>query len=197
MNDNELITGNEFINKFFDLKSLESNYDEWTVEGLKGNDPRYYRLLQIISILKYLNIDSVDDFVTGKFFNKKDKTYYQCIFKSAHTYLSSKHPHIRDGFDLNSNGVTHAFITILEYREKLNSLLYHQSGVLEASGMNLWAYESVSDANIYLDYSVKYINKLLTQFINPTNEIRIPINELVVNFGYPNVNLWSIDADNY
>ncbi|MFZ4589386.1 MAG: hypothetical protein ACOYN6_00180 [Ignavibacteria bacterium] len=195
----EVITGNDFIYKFFDLKTLEPDYKKWTADELKGNDSRYYRLLQIEAMLKYLGIESVTDFITGNFTLKRSEEYYDTFLKSAQRYLRSlsQYRQRNQDFKLDNHSLPKAFTEILDYRDKLNKLIYHQSGVMEASGLYLWTYEQINEANFYLERNIIHVNRLLLNFLDCTKVIRMPLGELKENYGYLDINLGMVDADNY
>lgn len=194
----EVITGDDIIYKFFDLKSLEPDYAKWTEEELKGNDPRYYRLLQIEAMLRYLGIKNVNEFVTGNFTLKRSEEYYETFLKSAQMYLRSlsEYRNRRHDFKLDNHSLPRAFKQILDYRDKLNELIYHQAGVLEASGLYLWTYEKINEANFYLERNIIHVNGILLKFLDCTKTIRMPLDELKQNYGYLDINLGMVDADN-
>lgn len=189
--DNEIITGNDFINKFFDLQSIEPDYKNWTAEILKCNEPRYYRLLQIQSLLKYFGIMSVNEFVTGEFISKKSDEFCNAFLNSAKMYLRIEKP---DNTAFYRQIMPVSFRKIFNYREMLNNLLYHQSGVLEASGLYFWTYKKIFVANLGLQNITEDINTALFSFIDYTNDLQIPISELKEYYGYLDVDLNMIDA---
>lgn len=189
--DNEIITGNDFINKFFDLQSLEPDYKNWTAGKLKGNEPRYYRLLQIQALLKYYGIASVNEFVTGDFINKKSDEFCEAFLNSAKAYLRIEQPY-NTAFYRQIMPVS--FREIFNYREKLNNLLYHQSGVMAASGLYYWTYKKIFVANLGVQNITEDINAALFSFVDYTNDLKIPISELKENFGYLDVDLDMVDA---
>lgn len=195
----QIITGEDFIYKFFDLKSLEPDYTKWTADELKCNEPRYYRLLQIQAMLRYLGIESVNEFISGNFTTKKSKEYYEIFLKSAKLYLYSlsQYSYTNHDFTLDNHSMPRAFKEILDYRDKLNHLIYHQSGLMEASGLYLWTYKKIEEANFYLDRNIKHVNRILLNFIDCTKEIRMPLYELKESFGYLDVNLKMVDAQYY
>lgn len=192
----KVITANDFFNKFFELKSLESDYSDWTISKQKSNEPRYYRLLQITAIIKYLGIGSVQKFVSGKFLLKRDNAYYDNFLSGVRKYLKLKY-HRDIDFSFKKSDLCYAFNSLMNYREMLNQLVDHQSGVLEASEIYLWTYARISDANSYLMKSINYINDLLAQFINPRKKINIKIEVLIKKYKYPDVDLNSIDMENF
>lgn len=192
----KVITANDFFKKLFELKILESDYASWKISKQRSNEPRYYRLLQITAILKYLDIQSVQDFVSGKFLLKKDKVYYDNFLSEVRKYLKLKY---RKDINLKfrKSELREAFNSLMNYREIIQHLADYQSGVMEASGIYLWTYGKISDANSYLKSTINYTNKLLSRFINPRKEISIKVEELVKKYKYPDVDLKSIDMDNF
>jgi len=48
----------DLIDKFVEFHSLCPDHRNWDEESLKGNDPRYYRFLQVDAIRKAFGIES-------------------------------------------------------------------------------------------------------------------------------------------
>jgi len=188
-----IITVNDFLYKFFDLEALTPDYSNWKPEILNGNEPRYYRLLQILAILKYIGIESVEEFVSGKFIEKKDDEFCEKLKEDALSYMKTTRFHRVKAEQFESNQLPRVFERFLEYRAAINKVIYFNGGVLEASGFYLWGVLNTEEATEYLKITKEHIDNLLIRFIDPEKEINIPIEILVLTYGYPDVNLDSID----
>jgi hypothetical protein len=88
------------------------------------------------------------------------------------------------------------FRQLLEYRLKLKPALAFNNGTGEASGLYLLAYRQVDEMNSRIRRSLQDLDQPLAELISPEGRT-FTKPELVERFGYPDVDIGLLDADEW
>lgn len=88
----------------------------------------------------------------------------------------------------------YCFETLLEYRERVEQVLSFSSGVMAASGWYLYAFQKTEALDRIIQGNVSIIEEILGGFISPEAKT-FSVDQLVRDYGYPDVDLFEIDMD--
>lgn len=191
------ITEIDLVNKICEFIDYVPDRSEWNEFALESNPPRLIRLQQVNALMKaYLGEEmTIQDFIEGNFIKKRSIDEYNAIsllVKNHNNtnklfYDTMKKVHIRD--------VKMLFTSLIDYRLKINSAIYHNSGWLVASG-NLLEYSIfvTGQINKLILNSLGELNHALSLIINPTS-MKFTKSALIEKFGYPSEDLDEIDLN--
>ena len=102
----------------------------------------------------------------------------------------------RHGLGAQGSQLPDCFKILLEYRDRVEDVLSFSSGVLEASGLYLFAHRKAGELNQIIQQNVGMIEDLLIAFISPEAK-EFSVAQLVRDYGYPDVDLCEIDLDSW
>ena len=187
----------QLLDLFLDLYTHDTKIEEWSFEKFKDNTSRLYRLQMIASLMKALGITcSYYDFKQGRFiakdqFNKwkefKESILDQLDAKAyARSMKDSSHP-----FDIQG-----IYGTFMQYRLYAAQVLGIFDGIFLANDEFRAFAKMLNTSNIHLKEDLKNIEHVLHFCINP-NGISYTQEELISQFGFPEVDLGQIDMDNF
>ena len=185
------ITAHSLLHGFLRLRRLTPEMGEWSEERLSLNPPRLYRLRQLIALFRAFEIAwDPSSFVEGRFIQPANPRYmalvermYWAMSQTTRGHLGAANHELRDCFEI-----------LLGYRGRLEDVLSFSSGILEASGLYLYAHRKVGELNKIIQDNVALIDDILVAFISPEAKV-FPIDQLVRDYGYPDVDLFEIDAE--
>ncbi|RAR73742.1 hypothetical protein [Flavobacterium aciduliphilum] len=187
----------QLLDTFLDLYTYDTKIQEWSFEKYENNPSRYYRLQMITALMKALDINcSYYDFKEGRFISKvqynKWKDFKETIMDQldAKAYARSLKEKLHP-FDIQS-----IFRTFMEYRLFSEKVLGIFDGIYLAKD-EFRAFASIlNKSNSHLKEELKNIEQVLHFCINP-NGLNYMQEELIKQFGYPEVDLGAIDIDNF
>jgi len=88
-----------------------------------------------------------------------------------------------------------AFFAILfDYRTRVDNILSFSGGVMEASGLYLYARRKAAELNRSIEGHVAVIEDTLAALISP-EAAAFSVEQLVRDFGYPDADLSAIDEE--
>jgi hypothetical protein len=181
-----MLTAYDLLHQFLDLQGLTPDLDNWTEKYLIDNEPRLIRLRQLMALFRAFGIPwNPESFVTGKFFNPEDDRYQATLQKLT---AETGDNHVR------SYHLSWYFKILFSYRKQLQEVLSTTSGVLESSGLFALAIAKSEEVNEIIRSNIPRIEDRLVPFISP-EQASFSLEHLVKDFGYPDVNLWEIDAE--
>lgn len=197
------ITAFDFLNKYFELKRLEPDLRNWSLSALKYNEPRFYRLKELQSLIRAFDIgtDLKRDFVELNFLLKKrTKADFQAIITDVHNYMANHEHHKKyDMDDFRFEWESRRIISyFLEFSEKAREFLAFNSGWLEAGSISA-RYLITTTGNALSTFDQKELRRiddLICSVISPSNQ-SFTQTELIKNFDYPDVDLEDIDMEHY
>ena len=187
----------QLLDTFLDLYTYDTKIQEWSFEKYENNPSRYYRLQMITSLMKALDINcSYYDFTEGRFISKvqfsKWKEFKESILDQldakayARSVKENSHP-----FDIQS-----IFRTFMRYRLHAQKLIGVFDGIFAANFEFRAFVKLIEIPNIHLKEELKNIEHVLLFCINPTG-ITYTQEELIKQFGFPQVDLRQIDIDSF
>ncbi|KAB2890958.1 MAG: hypothetical protein F9K32_06390 [Desulfobulbaceae bacterium] len=181
-----LVSSKDLLNCYLEFVVLVRESQAWQEEQLADNPPRLYRLKQLNAILRAFDINDLVEFRNGDFIEKDAHDRYEEVISLIS--LGSACVSIRD--DLQA-----CFCSLLQYREEIEKGLWFGSGyyhigskILNTTYNHIW--QSIAEIRA----SLSSIDQIIIGFISPDKK-RIPIEHLVCDFNFPDVDIASIDME--
>jgi hypothetical protein len=184
-----IITARSLLLAFLELRSLTPKLADWTDERLSDNPPRLFRLRRLMALFRAFGLpwDPLS-FTEGKFIRPEQPRYAALLGKLAGEMSEGSRRRV-EGHHLPK-----FFEILYEYRERVENVLSFSSGVLEASGLYLHAHNKAGKVNQVIRGNLPLIEDSLAELISPEGaEFRVE--QLIQDYGYPDVDLFEIDAD--
>ena len=203
--DTRQITGITLIEKALDFMSLTSDKSKWTFEKQKDNPPRFMRLQQLNVLLKFFTPETfdshnialgLDNLINGEFILHREMGKYDIVFNNfndmnAEIYnMWPLHPKIEkwDLWDLQVN-----YTRIFEFKRRVNTLIYFNSGFLEGSGGAL--YHLAPTENFIKKLDTTHIDNFLSLVIDPLGRT-ISSDKIIRNNIYPTDDeIYNVDCE--
>lgn len=185
------ITARSLLHGFLELRGLAPEMKDWSEERFSDNAPRLYRLRQLIALFRAYEIDwDLSSFVEGRFIQPESLRYAASL-----EMMESAMPEARrHGLGADNRQLPDCFKILLDYRERVEDALSFSSGVLEASGLYLYAHQRAGELNRIIQKNISIVDDVLVVLINPEART-FSVNQLARDYGYPDVDLSEIDAD--
>jgi hypothetical protein len=189
--NNGTITAHDLMIRFLELRAMTPNYDDWTEEMLTDNPPRLIRLRQLTAMFQAFGIPwGPQSFTHGMFIQPDLHRYYSLLSK-----LSTE---LKEGFtplDWTDHMMVRRFFeTLFYYRIHVESVLSYSESIWSASGLFRVAYDKICELSRIVENNISNINDILVAMISP-EMAAFPIEQIVRDYGYPDVNLCEIDRD--
>ncbi|UTW63062.1 hypothetical protein KFE98_02590 [bacterium SCSIO 12741] len=195
----------DFLDKYYEFKAMTPNYNEWNAKSLKYNKPRFYRFKELESLMVAFDIgnDLLTDFKNRKFLNHRTLEDFRPIVEDIERYVS------QNGFeklrwerererlkDIRSFGMLVQIF--MRFSEEMRNLLNFNSGWLESGSVtSRYSIHKTHQLLKSIDLQELHeIEHLLCKLIDP-KERTFTKSELIKNYEFPDVDLHSIDMDNY
>jgi hypothetical protein len=187
----ELMNAKTLLDKYLDLLGYTPDVAEWNEDYLGNNPPRLHRLKRLQALFAAFAIPwDLPAFRRGQFIDGGPR--YQAVRERALADLPRARRDLEGEPDPGC--LRFLFQDFLAYRERVDCVLLYHSGVGAASGYFAWACLKVREANDQIRQAIEPIDDLLAACISPTWQT-FPREVLIRDFGYSDVDLWSIDAD--
>lgn len=184
-----LITARALLLRFLELRNLSPDLSDWTEKRLSDNPPRIFRLRQLAAMFNAFDLPwNPQLFIEGGFISPEQKRYADALSK-----LAEEMPEMSRKL-AESDQLPDFFRILFDYRSRVDDVLYFPGGVLEASGLYLHAYSKAGELNKIIHDNVNIIDDALVALISP-EAATFTVENLVQDYGYPDVDLSEIDAD--
>jgi hypothetical protein len=189
-------TAYNFLTKFYEFKGMVPNNCDWYERSLKGNPPRYYRLLELQSLMKAFNIgdDLIRDFDNQGFLEKRNPSDFEPIYKDIEAYAMSNEFE-KKRFEMEKErmrqiGVKMIYQHFINFSETVRNVLNFNSGWLETGTINSrYIIHKTSQLLKTIDTDkLKDIEELIALIIDPKKQ-SFTKGELIRNYNYPDVDL--------
>jgi len=199
------LTSKDFLNKYFEFKGMVPDVDDWNLKKLKYNEPRYYRLKELNSLMKAFELggDLLNDLKNKEFLKNREESVFEPIYQDIEKYASdSKIEKDRFGEEekqrMRKQGISMIFQEFMRFIEEIRKTLGFNSCWLESGSISSrYIINKTSRLLKTVDQTeLKKIEELICKVIDPYDK-RISLSELIDKFGYPDVDLQAIDMDNY
>jgi hypothetical protein len=186
-------TAREVIYAYLGLKHLCPNPKDWKISKLSGNPPRLYRLQQLNRLCDAFSVGPSTEFAKGRFVRLHLLADYREVLDLAARELVTNKVGLSEEL-FEHDGVEYLFKELLDYRTNLDSALRFSSGVLEASGLYYFAHHRIKRLNTKICDNVDIVEDVLELILSPIRE-KFSAQELIAEYGFPDVDLSNIDAD--
>lgn len=185
------ITARNLLRGFLELRRLAPDVADWSEDRFSENPPRLFRLRQLVALFRAFELAwNPSLFVEGKFIQPASPRYAALLDMMDSTMPEAR----KHGLGAQHHQLPDCFEILLRYRERVEGILSFSSGVLEASGLYLYAHWKVGELNRIIQENVAIIEDLLVAFISPEAK-EFSVDQLTRDYGYPDVDLFEIDAD--
>jgi len=198
-----VVTAYDFLNKYFEFKGMVPNCKEWNPTSLAYNEPRYYRFMELLSLLKAFGIgtDLLQDFTNRGFLKNRKPEELEPIYADIEKYANeTRHEKKRyksERVSIRELGIEMIFQEFMRFIEVIRSTLRFNSGWLEA-GFISSRYIINKTEKLLKTFDVeklKEMENLICKVIAPF-EKSFTIGELINKYEYPDVDLQAIDFEN-
>lgn len=181
-----LVSSKDLLNCYLEFVALVPVSQDWQEERLADNPPRLYRLKQLNAILRAFDIKDLVEFRNGDFIEKDAHDRYE----EAKSLMSqgSASKGIKD--DLQA-----CFCSLMQYREEIEKGLWFGAGYYHIGSELLnTAYYHIWESIQVIRTSLSSIDQIIVGIIDPDKKC-IPIEHLVCNFNFPDVDIASMDME--
>lgn len=195
------ITGLVFLEKLQSFISENRDEASWTLAKQKQHPPSYVKLKQLDSLLKLFTpeVYEKDNFplcfdavLNGKFLISRDLSTYSEIFAGMDAEIASQ-PYIPEKHgEWDEFSLRHNFTDLLRFRNSIEMLRSHNSGIAEISYHYLYSV-AVSEEFIR-QLNLKKTDDFLWKVIDPAQRI-FTKDQLVADHGYPDDDLDELELD--
>jgi hypothetical protein len=189
------ITGLVLLQKIQSFISVNSDQASWTLAKQRQHPPSYVKLKQLDSLLKLFTpeVYEKDNFshcfdavLNGKFLLSRDLSTYSEIFARMEAEIASQ-PYIPEKHtDWDEFSLMHNFCDLLRFRNSIEMVRSHNSGIAEISYHYLYSV-AVSEEFIRA-LNLKKIDDFLWKVIDPEQRI-FTKEQLVADHAYPDDDL--------
>ncbi len=194
----------DFLDKYFEFKSMEIDSSMWNVKSLKGNKPSYIRLLRLNSLIRAFGLgENLNDFINYSFI-KRLKTESTTEIKEDIKQFALSNERSKQRWEneselLNSPRNYQMLIQqFIRFIEQMNETLKFNSTWLEASSLTS-QYSINKTQNVLKSIDTKAlgdIKRILCNLMDPEQR-KFAQSELIKNYDFPNDDLEEIDMENY
>lgn len=194
--NNRKVTAHTPLLGFLELRSLTPELSDWTEEMLSDNPPRKFRLQQLVALFRAFDIPwNPQSFVDGKFI-QSEHPRYDSLLSKLFTELLSRKPLIDKTLVIRDHRyqLPLFFKTLFDYRERIDEVLSFSGGVMAASGLFQLAHKKANVLNRIIHKNIADIDDTLAALISPEMAV-FSVEQLVRDYGYPDVDLSEIDED--
>lgn len=192
-NSNEIITVEDLLEIFIELKNLDHEEEQWTIQKFSDDASKLYRYLILKSLLRAFDIgDSIsDDFMSGKFLDNRYLGDYEYVINCYSKYLYNGLNEPPTGVVLNE--LKDFFNSLLNYRLTLDLMIKYNDLIFESVNVKLLVTQFFYDYYCECGQVKAKIDNLLCSMIDPQKK-SFTLKKLIVDFDYPGVDLEKIDA---
>ena len=187
-------TSKDILALYFDFKSLQPSKRTWNEHALHDNPPRLYRLKMLQSLFKAFGLGSIKTFHKGDFVLKRSIEDYSALIETIKADTKAHLSYLRYIPPIRLPEIRYLLITLLQYRDNLDGIIGFNRGNLQAGGIYGYTCYKIEQMNNVIKADTSTIDDLIKSIISPSNQY-ISKEELIVNFGYPDVDLGEIDIE--
>ncbi len=187
-------TPKDILALYFDFKSFQPSKRTWNEHTLHDNPPRLYRLKMLQSLFKAFGLGSIKTFHEGGFVLKRNIEDYSVLIERIKTDTKAHISYPLYIPPIRLPEIRYLFITLLRYRDKLDGIMGFNRGNIQAAGIYGYTCYKIEQINNVIKTDMSIIDNLIKSIISPSNQ-NISREGLIVNFGYPDVDLGEIDIE--
>ena len=181
-----MITAHDLLHCYLEFGILESDVENWTEGALIDNQPRLYRIKMLQSMLRAFGISDLVSFRRGQFIEQNNSQRYAHALSLISEGIISA--------DRN-NCLSECFTVLMRHREEVENVMRFGSGAYSFGSILLGdIYRRIWDFIAVIKEEVKAIDKIIVAIISP-EEQSFPVEELIRDYEFPNVDITAIDLD--
>ncbi|MGB0870594.1 MAG: hypothetical protein ACPGSD_13435 [Flavobacteriales bacterium] len=195
----------DFLKKFYEFKGMVPDHSKWNVRSLRYNEPRYYRLKELESLMRAFEFgnDLLEDFQNLSFLNKRSVEDFRPLLNDIEKYAnnnSSEKERWKKELERSTDlpRLRMLIKSFMKFSEEMRCLLRFNSGWLMASSVTS-RYSINKTQNILNNIDLTELNELeslLNTLLDPYERVYTK-SELIEKFDFPDVDLDAIDNDNF
>ncbi|MFM8393189.1 MAG: hypothetical protein ACKOB4_04625, partial [Acidobacteriota bacterium] len=187
----EFVSALNLLYQYLDFRVMVPDLSHWNEHRLGDNVPRLVRLQRLKAMFRAFQINwDPSEFAQGKFIDPRQDKYAPLLRR-----LINSTPEIRrHGLSAGADQMPNCFKILLSYRISVENLLSFNSGLLEANGLYLTAFNKTSGLNKIIRQNLSVIDDILAEFICPDWR-EFTVEDLIRDYGYPDVDLFMLDVD--
>lgn len=195
------------IRDFFELyqtfREMVPDSTEWNAKSLRDNEPRFYRLLALESLMKAFNIgtDLERDFLYQGFLKNRSIEDFEPILQDMELFRKNdefEQNRNKDQSSMEKSADRYEMLiqNFMNFSFEVRSLLRFNSGWLEAGSIDA-RYSIHKTQNLLNKIDLKELNhieEMLGKLLDPRQQT-FTKHQLILNYDYPDVDLHKIDFD--
>lgn len=193
------ITSYNFLDRYLIFKRMVPNVHDWQLSSLEANPPRYYRLKELLALMKAFNLgsDLYKDFHCHSFLENRTKKDLEPVLDDINKYAYE----IEHKQDISENeyleeDIEFIFEYFIKFIDEARRLLSFNSGWIIAGSISArYIIHKTENAIKAINQpELREIERVVCKIIDP-DEKTFPLAELIEKYDYTNVNLKTIDLD--
>jgi hypothetical protein len=194
-----ILSAKDVVIKYFELLSLTDNINEWGEESFLKNEPRYYRFRQLKILFEAYSLGEFADFEKGEFIKQRPLEVYTELINMAKHFdkeiLGSEIEYYKEKEHFNDyRTIKWLYNKLIGYRKVIAKAIHYIDGVSLESGLYMYTCDLIRHSNHTISKEIDIIDDVLSFLISPSGET-FSVNELIVKYGFPDVNIEDIDLE--
>ena len=198
---NEEITAINLIEKILEFVTMVPDKNDWCLDKLKDNPPRYIRLKQIDILMDvYIPMSlfccdlqsRIECIIRGQFLYDRTVDVYSEVYNKMEDTIKDFNPKYQHINTWLNRALQYNYEQIFRYLIELNKITNFNSGKLLVSHANYYSYLLIQQVNDSIN-TEKLISFLGT-CVDP-EDFTMPISDLMEIFDYPKEDLDKIDME--
>lgn len=195
------ITAITLLDKALEFESMTFDRSDWDLEKLKDNPPRFVRLQQLMVLLKIFTPEtfndqniasSINSLLNGDFIYQRDIMKYAELFKSMDEVITSAKHFLKQQNEWDSSHLQDNFTNLIAFKRKVNKLLEHNHGIMEASYP--YYYSIIMTSEISEKLNIKKMDEFLSLVIDPQKKC-YEKDTLIREFNFPKDDVFDLDLE--
>lgn len=190
-------TAFEFLPLYFEFKAMTPDISQWNEKSLKDNPPRFYRLLQLKSLIKAFGLEiDLSEFESGNFIHKKDISEYKFLLKGLEKFAQIENN--KDETDeIDNSDIEHVFRQYFKLLEAIFIVKSCNSGLIEVKSVS--ARFTYTTSKLFVEelnnlQHLMRIEMIIASIIDPESR-EYSKSDLIEKYNFPDVDLFDIDLD--
>lgn len=194
----------DFLKMFQEFKAMVPDTAEWQLNRLKWNEPRYYRLKQLQSLMLAFNLgtDLLSDVQNRGFLKHRSAEDLAPIINDLQKYIDQSPREQKRQSSAPADPRPEEFVMLIQsffrFSEEMRRLIGFNSDWIETGSVTS-RYSIYKTTEVLKSIDLKgleEIEALLFKILNPQERI-FSKSELVEQYNFPDVDLETIDSDNF
>ena len=180
------VTAYHLLHCYLEFGILVPEIENWTENRLADNPPRLYRIKMLQAMLRAFGISDLDAFKAGEFIkNNNSQRYAHALSLISEGKISGD----------RSNCLPECFVVLMRHRVVVENVMCFGSGAYSLGSILLGdTYRRIWNLIGVVKEEVKVIDKIIVAIISP-EEKSFPVEELIRDYEFPDVDITAIDLD--